>query len=112
MDGAPMTSSFTTGYFYIAEGEEFSFVDLIIPDFKWNKFGNTSSAQVQISFNVIDYPGDTPTVYGPYTMNSTTEYITVRFRGRQASITVTSSDIGSFWRLGRVRYRYAPAGRR
>jgi hypothetical protein len=112
MDGAPMTSSFTTGYFYIAEGEDFAYVDQIIPDFKWDYFGGSSSAQVQISFNVIDYPGDTPVVYGPYTMNSTTEYITVRFRGRQASITVTSGDSGSFWRLGRVRYRYAPAGRR
>src|SRR5262249_15685461 len=28
-DGTAMSSSFTTGYFYIAEGEEFAFVDQI-----------------------------------------------------------------------------------
>jgi len=35
----------------------------------------------------------------------------VRFRGRQVSITVASSDLSSFWRLGRVRYQFQPAGR-
>lgn len=111
-DGNPMTSTFTTGYFYIGEGQEFAFVDMVIPDFKWDVYGGSNSAQISISFNVLDYPGDTPTVYGPYTVNSSTEYIATRFRGRQASITVTSMDSGSFWRLGKVRYRYAPAGRR
>jgi len=40
------------------------------------------------------------------------EYFTTRIRARQISIMVQSTDIGSFWRLGRIRYRYAPAGRR
>lgn len=110
-DGQPITSTFTTGYFVIAEGEEFAFVDMIIPDFKWTTYGGTSSAQVQMTFNVTNYPGDTPVSYGPYIVNSTTEFISVRFRGRQMSITVTTSDLGSFYRLGRVRYRYAPSGR-
>lgn len=111
-DGAPLMSSFTTGYFYIAEGEEFAFVDQIIPDMKWDTFSGGGSAQVYLTFNVLNYPGDTPTSYGPYLMTSTTDYIPVRFRGRQMSVTVQSSDIGSFWRLGKIRYRFAPAGRR
>lgn len=111
-DGQPLTASFTTGYFYIAEGEEYAFVDRIIPDFKWGTFSGSQTAQVQISFNVTNYPGDTPTTYGPYLMTSTTEFISVRFRGALMSITVASSDVGSFWRLGKVRYRYAPSGRR
>ncbi len=110
-DGAALVSSFTTGYFYLAEGEELSIVDQITPDMKWGTFGNVG-ANITLTFNVIDWPGDTPTVYGPYTMTSTTQYISVRFRGRQMSITVMSSDVGSFWRLGKLRYRYAPAGRR
>lgn len=111
-DGQPLNASFTTGFFYIAEGEDFAFVDQVLPDFKWSIFGGASSAQIQMSFNVTDYPGDTPTVYGPYLVTQATEYISVRFRGRQMSITVQSNDVGSFWRLGKVRYRYAPAGRR
>jgi hypothetical protein len=111
-DGAPLMASFTSGYFYLAEGQEFAFVDQIIPDMKWDVFGGSSSAQVSLTFNVLNYPGDTPTVYGPYIMNSTTEYISVRFRGRQMSVTVASNDNGSWWRLGKIRYRYAPAGRR
>jgi hypothetical protein len=110
-DGQPITSSFTTGFFVLGEGEDFAFVDVIIPDFKWALYGAAGSAQVQMTFNVTNYPGDTPVSYGPYTVNSTTEFISVRFRGRQMSITVTSSDQGSFWRLGKVRYRYAPSGR-
>src|SRR5262249_55505727 len=111
-DGTAMSSSFTTGYFYIAEGEEFAFVDQIIPDMKWDYFGGASSAQVTLTFNVVDYLGDTPQTFGPYTINSSTEYITTRMRGRQMSITLMSADTGSFWRLGKIRYRYAPAGRR
>lgn len=110
-DGSPITATFTTGYFYISEGEDWAFVDDIIPDMKYGLYGGGQGAQVQISFNVVNYLGDTPVIYGPYIMNSATEHIPVRFRGRQMSITVTSSDVGSFWRIGRIRYRYAPSGR-
>lgn len=111
-DNGPLVSSFTTGYFYIAEGEEFAFVDQILPDFKYGQYGTAGGAQIQMSFNLINYTGDTPTVYGPYTVTSTTTYFTTRMRGRQMSITMSSSDVGSFWRIGKVRYRYSPAGRR
>lgn len=111
-DGQPMTASFTTGYFYIAEGEEFAFVDQIIPDMKWGTYGGSSGAQVYITINAINYPGDTPTTYGPFLMTSTTTYITTRIRARQLSFTFQSSDTGSFWRIGKVRYRWSSAGRR
>lgn len=111
-DGGPLMASFTTGYFLIAEGEDFPFVDQVIPDMKWGFFGAGQIAQVQLTFNIINYPGDTPVSYGPYTVTQATEYISVRFRGRQMSITVQSTDVGSFWRLGRLRYRYSPSGRR
>lgn len=112
-DGQPMTSSFTTGYFYLDEGEEFVVLDQIMPDMIWGTYDGAQSAQVYITINAINYPGDTPTTYGPYLMTQTTKYITVRIRARQVSMTFQSSDSGSFWRLGRVRYRYQQsAGRR
>jgi hypothetical protein len=111
-DGTPLMYSFTTGYFYLAEGEDFVFVDQILPDFKWGFYGQAQSATVQMTFNIVDYPGGTPRVYGPYSVTQATKYISVRFRGRQMSITVAGSDLGSFSRLGHVRYRWGPAGRR
>ena len=113
-DGQPMMPSFTTGYFMIGDGEEYAFIDQVIPDMKWSFFGNSAGAQAQVSItlNVINYPGDTPVTYGPYTMTSTTEYISTRLRGRQMSITLSSMDAGTWWRIGRIRYRWAPAGRR
>ena len=111
-DNSPLVATFTTGFFYLAESEEYVFVDQVIPDFKWSTFIGTTSAQIAMSFNVVDYPGQTPRVYGPYLVTQATKYITTRFRGRLMSVTVTSADLGSFWRLGSCKYRYAPAGRR
>lgn len=111
-DGSPLNASFTTGDFYLAEGEQFVYVDQIMPDFKWSTFTGTTSAQIQLTFNVSNFPGDTPIQYGPYTVTQATEYLGVRFRGRLMSITVQSNDLGSFWRIGSIKFRYAPSGRR
>jgi hypothetical protein len=111
-DGQPMAWSFSTGYFMIGDGEDYAFVDQVLPDFIWGTYVGPQTAQVQMSFNVVNYPGDTPTVYGPYPVTQQTEFISPRFRGRQMSFTVGGNDFGSFVRLGRVRYRWAPAGRR
>lgn len=111
-DNNPLTASFTTGYFYLGEGEEFVIVDQVIPDFRWSTFSGATSAQINMTFNVVDYPGQTPRTYGPYAVTQSTKYITVRFRGRLMSVTVASSDLGSFWRTGSCKYRYAAAGRR
>jgi hypothetical protein len=111
-DGAPLVPSFTTGYFYLAEGEDYVLVDQIIPDFRWTSFNGGTSAQIQLYFNLLNYPGDTVRTYGPFTVMQSTEYIWLRQRGRLMSITITSSDIGSFWRIGSCKYRYQSAGRR
>lgn len=110
-DGAPLVSSFTTGYFYIAEGEDFAFIDQVYPDFIWGTYAGAKTAQVQMTFNLIDYLDDTPRTY-TFTAMQSTKYLSTRMRGRQMSITVTSSDLGSFYRLGKVRYRWKPDGRR
>lgn len=113
-DGVPLAWNFTTGYFMIGEGEDFYFVDLIIPDFKFGLFGGSSqNAAIQMSFNVVDDPSGPVTAYGPYTVTSTTPGIgDLRLRGRMMSFTIGGDDIGSFARMGRARYRFAPDGRR
>ena len=111
-DQSPLVASFLTGYFFLAEGEDFAYVDQAYPDFIWESPTGTSSAQIQISFYVVNYPGDTPIVYGPYTVTQATQYISLRFRVRQMAIFVQSSDTGSFWRQGHIRFRYSLSGRR
>jgi hypothetical protein len=64
-----------------------------------------------MTFYVIDYPGDTPRSYGPYTLTQATQYINPRFRGRLMSVQVQSNN-SVFWRIGRVRFRNATSGRR
>lgn len=111
-DGQPLTASFTTGDFYLADGEQFVFVDQIMPDMKWGTYVGAQTAQIQLTFNISNFPGDTPISYGPYTITQATEYLTVRFRGRLMSITGSSSDLGSFWRWGGPKFRFNPSGRR
>ena len=110
--GLPLVSSLRSGYFYLDEGENFVVVDEVLPDFKFAFQGAPPNAQIQMTFFVVNYPGDTPLVYGPYTVTATTQSFFTRFRVRQMAIEVSSSDLGSFWRLGKVRFRFAPSGRR
>jgi len=110
-DGEAMHSSFKTGYFVISDGEMKIFVDQVWPDMKWGYYDGSQNATLSLTFNVTDYPTSADRVYGPFTINSTKNYLTPRFRGRLVSIEMESHDIGSFWRLGAVRYRAAMDGK-
>jgi hypothetical protein len=120
VNNQPMLSSFQTGYFVIADADLKMFVDQVWPDMKWGYYGGTANgttvyqtptAQVQLTFYVADYAGQTPLQYGPYYLTQNTTFITPRFRGRLVSIAVSSSDVGSFWRIGNMRYRVQPDGK-
>jgi len=106
-----MLSSFQTGFFQLNEADNLIFIDQIWPDMKWGTYSGTQNATVKITFYVTNYPGDAVTAYGPYTMTQATEYISVRIRARLMSIAVSSNDVGTFWRLGAIRYRYQLDGK-
>lgn len=117
-DTNAMLPLFETGDFYISEGEEFVFIDQVIPDFKWGKSGASQNAQVQITLLCRDAPGVPYREYGPYTCTKEMPFFNpanpdgTRPRTRQIALRVQSSDVGSFWRLGKIRFRQAPDGRR
>lgn len=111
-DGAAISTTMQTGFFVISEGHNMSFVDWIWPDMKWGLFGGSQTAEVYITILAADYPNDTPTSYGPYLMTASTTYINTRIRARLMAIKVQSSDLGSFWRLGNLRIRFAADGTR
>lgn len=112
-DGAAMLPFLQTGYFALSEGDFLTFVDLVWPDMRWAQWDQAPNvtATVQISFYVVQYPGDTPAVFGPYSVTKATEYFNTRFRGRLVAIKISSSDIGTWWRIGALRYRFAPDGK-
>lgn len=109
--GTAMPSSLQTGYFAISESDEKAYVDQVRPDMKWGYFGGSQSATVNLTFYVTDYAGQTPQVFGPYAVTQNTQYISPRFRARLVSIGISSSDVGSFWRLGNIRYRVTQDGK-
>ena len=110
-DGQAMQSGFTTGYFALSEGNWEVFVDQVWPDMKWGFFGGTQNANVNITFYTADYPGQTPVAHGPFTVTEATTFITPRIRARLMAIEISSADIGSFWRLGQLRYRSQQDGK-
>jgi hypothetical protein len=105
-NGAPMVSYAQTGYFQLSESFLFIFMERMIPDFI---FSNGASPYITVS--VQDYPADTPTSQ-TYPVTSATEYLIIRQRGRLASLTIGSQDLGSFWRLGKLIYSGSSAGSR
>lgn len=109
--GQAINSYFVTGDAQLTEGQDIIFIDWILPDFIWHKSGASGSAAIELTLYSKYYPGDDPTVHGPYTVTQSTKYINPRIRGRLVSMKVESNDVGSFWRLGAVRYRGAMDGR-
>jgi hypothetical protein len=109
-DGAPINAYIQTGYFALQEGDLKTFVDQMWPDMKWGLYGGTQNAEVKITFYVVDYPGQTPKV-SEHLVTRNTTFITPRIRGRLVAIRIESDDLGSFWRLGNIRYRLQPDGK-
>ena len=110
-DGAALSASFQTGYFAMQDADVMTFVDEVWPDMKWGYFAGAQSATVNMTIYGADFPGQTPITYGPYPMTQSRKFFNTRLRHRLISIKIDSSDIGSFWRIGALRYRYQSDGR-
>lgn len=121
-DGSALTASIESSPIDIGEGDKFSFIRRIIPDFTFTGSTNTDPT-VNVTLQTNNFPG------GSYlqsdlanvdrTATSTTvpfEQFTskadVRLRGRSFSIKVDSSSTGTRWRLGSPRVDLRMDGRR
>jgi len=110
-DGQAMNSYFQTGYFQLQDGDLLTFIDQWWPDAKWGYYGGAQNANLLLTFYVTQYAGDTPIAYGPFTLTQATQFVTPRLRGRLVSMKIESNDVGTFWRLGNMRYRWQPDGK-
>ena len=108
----PINARFKTGYYSMTSGQDLAFVDWALPDMKWGEYNHPQGAKLNYTFYVTDYAGQEPKVFGPYSVKKETQYISPRFRGRYVAIQIESDDYNSFWRLGSIRLRIAPSGRR
>ena len=115
-NGQPLQYMLKTGYFQLSEAQDYVFCDYCIPDFKWKRFAQaqTVSAQIQLTFYVQEYPDDDlqpPIAIGPVTVTNRSGAIDIRCRGRYFSLEIAGNDLGSFMRLGGLKFRIAPDGR-
>jgi len=105
-DGAALPAFIQSGDGDIADGETFSFINKVIPDFQ-DQTGNTV-----ITLNVKDYPNDTATVGETLTVNNTTRFVNTRIRGRQSNVKIQNNDVGDNWRFGTLRVNIKQDGKR
>jgi hypothetical protein len=95
------------------DGEFIMRVSRFIPDFK-NLAG---SAKVTLFFR--DYPAQNsqsdangPLITGPFTINTTTNFVSTRVRGRQVSVKIENDNLNETWRYGTLRLDIHAGGRR
>jgi hypothetical protein len=108
LDGLPMDSWAQSGEIEMGDGSMYLYLDRLLPDFLFNSPSDVAMLTVYVS----NFLGDTPRVYGPYQVTSSSKYLVVHARGRYASLKVESNGLGSFWRLGKTQAVVSPAGRR
>lgn len=108
-NGVGMTWSWQTGDFDLAQGEEMVLVDWIIPDF--NVSGSDNPPTINLTVGALTAANATP-VTQVLTVTPSTDWTpNFALRGRQFFIGASGSDLGTFNRLGAIRYRAAPDGR-
>ena len=105
-DGAAMTAYVKSGSVEIGQGDEFSFVSKLIPDVQ-NQLGTLN---MKLEFK--NYPNNSTSVIKTTSFVDSTEFVSVRGRGREFTVNVVSNTTGTSWRLGTQRFEIQPDGRR
>jgi len=117
-DGSPMTNVFIeSSDFDLGDGQDFAFLQKIIPDFKFLQ--NDNSGNVNIVVKTRNFPGDSLTVDSTSAIAANTQQAFVRSRARQIVLRFESDDdatadgnLSIGWRLGATRIDVKPDGRR
>ena len=95
--------------FSIGDGDQFAFINRIIPDID---ITSTSSESVNYVLKTRDYPGEDLATNSTNAVSSTTQQSFVRSRSRSAVLRIESSASDIAWTLGDVRLDIRPDGRR
>jgi hypothetical protein len=116
---SPITAYIESSPVEIEDGDRIAFVSRIVPDISFRNTGNYNpDREVSFAISPQMYPGatdgtaDTNAVSYSYPVNTYTEQLFTRIRGRSVILRVSSDDIGVAWRLGTPRFDIRMDGRR
>jgi hypothetical protein len=107
-DGSAMESFIESADFDIGDGNEFLFINKVIPDI----VVSGTDAEVGYVLKTRPFPGDSLVTEASTTVTATTTQADVRCRGRSATLRIASSKTDTTWTLGDTRLNVRPDGRR
>ena len=109
-DGSPMTSFIESGDFALGDGEQFMFMNKLIPDISITS--SDAEASVDYVIKTRNYPSDTLSTNSTNAVKSSTQQAFLRGRSRQAVLRIESNVTDIAWTLGDLRLDMRPDGRR
>jgi len=109
-DGNAITAFVESGDFDLGDGEQFMFLNRLIPDIDITSAETTAS--VDYVLKTRNFPGDSLTTNSTNAVTSTTQQAFLRGRSRQAVLRIESNTTDVTWTLGDLRLEMRPDGRR
>lgn len=109
-DGEAMNAFIESGGVEIGDGEQFMFINRMIPDFEFR--GTTASASVDITLKGKDFPLNDASTLATANVTENTGQSFIRARTRESVIRVQGTGTGYGWTLGTLRFDVRPDGRR
>ncbi len=118
-DGSAMTSFIESAAIDIGDGDKFTYIRRVIPDLTFLGSTNLSSPQAVFTVKSRRFPGasfdntDSGTAIGSISgdVETFTEQLHIRSRGRSFAVRVESTALGTKWKLGSPRVDLRPDGR-
>ena len=105
-DGQPMTAYVKSGSVEIGEGNDILLVQKLIPDIQ------NQSGVLNFDLEFKYYPNTSQSTIKTTSFTDTTDFVSLRGRGREFTVNVVSNTTGTAWRLGTQRFDVQPDGRR
>ena len=109
-DGSAMTAYIESGDLEIGDGERFTMLNRVLPDFNFS--GDTDEASIAMTIKGSNFPLEASSTLATATITTTTTQANVRTRARHTILRVESSGLGFGWRLGGFRFGMRQDGRR
>jgi hypothetical protein len=106
-----INSFITSSPMDLGDGQQFVFVRRLLPDVGFRNSPNPTPT-LDITTRVRNSSGASFLATTTSVVDSSTDQVHLRLRGRQFSIVVGSDEEGVGWRLGSLRYDLQPDGRR
>ena len=109
-DGSAMTAYIESGDLELGDGEVFTFISRVIPDFNFS--GDADDASLDITLKGSNFPLEDASTLSTSTITNSSTQAYVRTRARHSIVRLESTGTGFGWRLGDLRLDMRTDGRR